>query len=383
MSMSATDPALHIPDAVKRAAAKANSYYEAPPASVPPSSPDPNAPPSAPDPNAPPSAPSPPLQIVAAPGPTPPSQPVPPFQTEPPEPAPAPEASPSSQPAPQVSPPLQPPRAAASADVSPEEWQHRYLSMKGRYDQSQQTLGMMNEQMRQLSSEIMELHRLLNARGAQPATGQPPQPRVTPQERQEYGEPLIDLVSRVAQETVEPQLTLLERENRQLKQTVTQGARQGVFNQLGAAVPGWETINTSQPFLQWLRLRDIYSGEIRKSMLDRAFQAADAPRVIAFFKGFIQDEATATGNVAPAPLPQPPRQAPRVAAVSLGTIVAPGRAHPATGDTQLPVEKPVITHAQIAEFYNDVRRGAYAGHEQLKSDREATIFAATREGRIR
>ena len=109
-------------------------------------------------------------------------------------------------------------------------------------------------------------------------------------------------------------------------------------------------------------------------------QAADAPRVLDFFKRFL-DEEVATGQM-PAPQPTPP-PAPVTAAIPLTTLAAPGRPNPAPGNTQVPDSKPVYTYQDIKDFYEYVRRGVYAGQEQLKQQIEADIFAAQREGRIR
>ena len=120
----------------------------------------------------------------------------------------------------------------------------------------------------------------------------------------------------------------------------------------------------------------------KETTVNAAFQAADAPRVLAFFKGFINDEV-ATGQMT-APTAQPAATpAPRQAAVSLESIAAPGRARPATGDTQVPVDKPIFTRNQIADFYTRVRQGQYNGRDQDKMRDEAAIFAAQREGRVR
>jgi hypothetical protein len=152
---------------------------------------------------------------------------------------------------------------------------------------------------------------------------------------------------------------------------------------LAAEVPNWKQINTNPRFIAWLGLPDVYSGQVRKAMLNAAFQAASAPRVIAFFKGFIADEV-ATGHISAAPPTEPqPAAAPRQPAVPLSTLTAPGRAKPATGDTQVPVDKPIYTRTQIAKFYSDVRRGAYLGREQDKATEEAKIFAAQNDGRVR
>jgi len=74
---------------------------------------------------------------------------------------------------------------------------------------------------------------------------------------------------------------------------------------------------------------------------------------------------------------------PRQAAVDLGTLAAPGRAKPASGDSQVPADKPFITRAQISKFYDDKRRGFYAGREAQAAQFEADLTVAQREGRVR
>jgi hypothetical protein len=345
----AIDESVKIPDSVRRAAEKANSYYTAKP-------------------------------VDGQTAPAEPVQPTVPVQEQAAtEPAPATVAAPVQEPA-----VVQPAPAAPASDAPPvtaEEWQHRYNSMKGRYDQAQQTIGGMQEQLQELGNELIRTQKVLNV---QPATTPAPiTPLITDKDRADYGDGIIDLVRRVAADTVTPQLSALEQQNKLTRQQLGQDRQQLMYSALSLQVPGWEEINRKPEFVQWLRLRDIYSGKIRQEMLNEAFRTADAPRVANFFKGFISDEATTTGNAAPVPQPQAPALAPRQAAIPLETLTAPGRARPATGDTQVPAEKPIFTHAQIAWFYSQVRRGAYNGREAEKAKDEASIFDAQREGRIR
>jgi len=69
--------------------------------------------------------------------------------------------------------------------------------------------------------------------------------------------------------------------------------------------------------------------------------------------------------------------------MTLDTLAAPGRATHATDANSSQDGKPVYTHAEIKRFYNDVRRGAYAGRDADKARIEADMFAAQREGRVR
>src|SRR6185312_10883344 len=50
---------------------------------------------------------------------------------------------------------------AADANVSAEEWRHRFLSMQGRFNAAQRDKGAMEEQMRQLGQELVRTQNLL------------------------------------------------------------------------------------------------------------------------------------------------------------------------------------------------------------------------------
>ena len=298
---------------------------------------------------------------------------------------PTPEPQARSEPAPQPQPdPAPAPDPADNADNrSPEQWKHAFLSMKGRFEQSQVTMGQMQEQLQEVGNELVRATALLNSRQrvSQPEQQQPPKKLITAQDVETYGPELLDTVSRAAREAIEPELNSVKNQNRELQQRLARQTAQGVYTTLDTMVPDWRTINRSPRFHQWCALRDVYSGEVRGKLLNQALRAADAPRMAEFFNGFIRDDI-ATGHRQD-PQAQPAPTPPRVAAVPLDTLVNPGKARPASGDSQVPAEKPVYTHKQIADFYTNVRKGAYEGRLADKNSEEAAIFLAQREGRVR
>lgn len=355
VELAPIDASVKIPESVKRAAAKAESFYKptdsAPPqpASPPPSSQDTVVPAASP-----------------APAPAPEPQPAPQ-----PEPQPAPQPAPQPEPAPQPAPQAQPP--------TPENWEHRYHSMRGRYEQAQTTIGSMQEQMSEMGQELMRIQQVLGNRPA--PQQQQPQKLLTDADVQNYGPELLDVVQRAAKEAVSPDLSRVEQENQRLRAEVAQTKRAGVYEALDAQLPNWRQINNSPRFKQWLRLPDLYSGRVRIEMLNEALQAAQTPRVLQFFKGFIGDEE-ATGQVSTDPQSQAGDNPPRTAAVPLEALAAPGKARPATGNTQLPADKPRYSRDQIKWFYSQQGRQSYVGRDQDRAHDEQAIFAAQREGRV-
>lgn len=299
-----------------------------------------------------------------------------------PEPEPAPAAA-TPEPSPAPAPPAPPPfTAPLTAPVSPDapDWEHRCRSMEGRWRQSQQMVGSLQEQLQQMGDELQRVNTILNQRPPEP-----PRPVVTDAERQLYGDEMLETMARVAASAVAPDVAAVKAENNQLKQKLARVDAQGVYNLLDTSVPNWREINGSDRFKAWCRLPDLYSGVLRGRLLNDAFRAGDAPRVARFFKGFLTEEVVTGQEPAPQPLSGQSPTTPRTAAVELETLTAPGRARPAQGniDPSVPADKPVFTRAQVARFYDDVRRRVYEGRDDEKNRLEQQIFAAQREGRVR
>ena len=323
------------------------------------------------------------------------TQPVaPPAPIAPPVEPPAPIAPPVEPPAPVAPPAHAAPRRAAEIpdEGAPGSYEHRYHAMKGRYDQSQQQVGSLQGQLSEMGDELMRVNQLIQMnpqdrqqamRPGMPSPGQAPRRLLTDDDVKTYGPELIDFVKRAANEAVAPALDQTQSQVRQVSQRVGQTAQAGMMDQLGTSVPDWQPINVDPRFKAWCGSRDIYSGQLRGKLLNAAFQAADAPRVIAFFKGFLNEEQ-ATGQLPVLDAPAAAIPAPREAAVSLDSLAAPGRPKPAGGDRPAgAADKPVFTRVQIASFYTAVRQGAYNGRQADKDKDEAAIFAAQREGRVR
>lgn len=301
-----------------------------------------------------------------------------------PQPVPPP-ATPPAQSTPPEPPQPQPPAPAqGDENLTADQWRHRFLSMQGRYNQAAQSIGVLQEQLQELSDENMRMQQHVRT-----SVPQVPQPQALPsgltaEEVAAYGPELVDVIQRTARAALMPDLQNTQNSVRQVNQQVQRVTVGGVYQVLDQKIPDWRAINISPRFKSWCGSRDVYSGAVRGELLRSAFQAADAPRVLAFFKGFL-DEEQATGQLPdPSLQPQPPA-APRQAAMTLEQLAAPGRAKPATGDNNpgTPADKPIFTRDQIKAFYSAVRQNHYAGREPEKNALEQQIFAAQREGRVR
>lgn len=343
-SLPPVDTGVVLPKSVRRQVAQANSHYKKDELA-----PTPAAPEVPPTPTEPPAA-SPPVAQEAAP-------PAAPASAEPPAPA-----APETPPAPLV------------------DWERKYHSVQGRNAQAQQTISSLRDRMAELEATVASTTR--------PAAAPAPERLVTDKEREEYGPDLIEVIGRRAREELNPLITTLKDEIAELRGNVqgtktqlTKTGRSQLFLDLDKSVPEWRQLNDDQNFLLWLDLPDRYSGVIRQGLFDAALEQNNAPRVAAFFQGFLSEAASvpARADLTPAPVALTP--VPAIPKVSLESFAAPGRAKSSAG-TPPPDEKPFITRAEITAFYADVNRGKYRGNEAEKDRLERMIFDANADGRV-
>jgi len=272
--------------------------------------------------------------------------------------------------------------APAQAD---ESWEHKYKSVHGRYTRSQEQIRQMSEQIQGLQNVIATMQ--ANAASTPSNTSLPDfstERLITPEEASDYGEDFLKVVGKKAREELAPVIGAYQQKITELEQRLqgvsgaqAQDSHQKLMSTLDEKLPNWRDLNTNEEFLSWLQLPDAYSGDIRHNMLKAAYAQGNAHRVLAFFNGFLAEEAA----VAPAQA-EPDYSTTTVPKVPLQNFAAPGRAKTAAS-AHAPAEKPNISRAQVASFYADVAAGRYRGRDAEKNKLEAQIFDAQREGRIR
>jgi hypothetical protein len=261
------------------------------------------------------------------------------------------------------------------------EAERRFTAVSGRFNHSQATVQQMQDQLREMGNELTALHQ---ARQVQPTPQRNGHVQVlTPKDREDYGEELIGFAQRAAREAIFPELQRLREENAQLRGLQVNSTNNALHDALDRAVPAWREIFANPRFAQWLSLPDIYSNRIRSDMLREAAAAGQTARVVSFYQGFLAEEA-ATGQNGQLPGRESP-PAPRPPAVPAMNLAAPGRGSPAASQVNPAAAasgKPILTRAQVTEFYDNVRRGRYAGRQADKDRDEAIVHSAVAEGRV-
>lgn len=283
---------------------------------------------------------------------------------------------------PQGNPPA--PEVPLAPAPSEDSWEHKFKSSEGR-------VRALITQNGQLVDRLSAIEALMEDMRNQPApvpvaAPTPPARLVTPEEENEFGTEMLDVMARRARETLSPELAEMKRQMEAMEAkltgtqtTVKRNARQDMLAHLDANMSDWRRINDLNEFKAWLALPDPYFGVKRHTALLSAFEQNDTPRVLNFFKGFVSELAVTD----PAPdlvLPTPAAEQP--AKPGLASLAAPGRARTPAAVTP-PDEKQIITTADVNAFYDAKRRGAYAGREAEFAQLEQELFKAQREGRVR
>lgn len=192
----------------------------------------------------------------------------------------------------------------------------------------------------------------------------PKESLVKPEEVNEYGEPLVDLIRRAAREEVQAkdaEIAQLKKRMESFDSNLVQTKEVGFYEKLASAVPDWMAVNDDPDFHAWLGEADELTGMSRQAILSEAEEKRDADRVARFFNAF---KKVQQNNAA-------------AASASLESQVAPV----ATRTPESPPSKKIWTRAEIADFYARDRRGELSDADSAAIDAE--IQLAIRERRVR
>jgi len=283
-------------------------------------------------------------------------------------PDPAPPAS--SEPAPATPPAPSEPVAQAtpaptntpSEPASPQgddKWEARYKTLHGKYNAEVPRLhAALKEREGKLESLTEEVEALRSS------LAKPKESLVKPEEVNEFGEPLVDLIRRAAREEVsgkDDEITKLKKRIESFEAQTVQTKEVGFFEKLVQMVPDWMAVNDDPDFHAWLGEVDEFTGYQRQDILSQAEEKRDADRVARFFNAFKkvqQDTAAASSQ-------------------SLESQVAPMT----TRTPEAPKGRKIWTRGEVADFYARARGGEYSDEQEAAIENE--IQLAIRERRIR
>ena len=238
-------------------------------------------------------------------------------------------------------------------------WEQRYKALIGKFNAEVPRLYAGN---RELTSKLQSIEKEMEAIKAAKAT--PKESLVKPEEIQEFGEPLVDLIRRAAREEASAQdaeIQALQSKLERFEASSTKTQEIDFYERLRTSVPDWEDLNKNEGFLKWLSEYDELTGFQRQDSLEDAVRNNDAMRAARFFnkwKEMSVKQAATTSK-------------------SLESQVVPATSTVSTP----PPGKKIWTRGEIQNFYEKVRKGEIADKDMVAI--EADIHAAHLEKRIR
>jgi hypothetical protein len=258
------------------------------------------------------------------------------------------------------------------APVVPEEtWQAKFFTLKGKYDAE---VPRLHAQVRELNTQVQQLITEAQTRAQAPAQ-EPAKTLITEHDKEAFGSDLLDLIDRATETKIagfRDRESQLQSEIAELKgklgrvdETIGSSSKELFIERLAKQVPDWEAMNVDQGFLAWLAEVDPVYGLPRQAALNNAYESLDANRTAAIFKQFKALTAPAVQQNKP----------------NLQSQVAPTRSRTSPAPANSAGDKRIFTQGDIAQFYDQWRRGFIDEAEAVRIEQE--IAVATTEGRVR
>ena len=271
------------------------------------------------------------------------------------------------------------PEEAESADTSPtdvaDEFEQKYKTLRGKYDAE---VPRLHQQVRDLNGKLDELVKSMEAKPEPPTKSKEKVSYVTDADRAEFGEELIDVQRRVAQEVsqeyterMEQQDAVIQKLQEQLAKTGNDVGEMSFTQRLHSVVPDFAEIDNDERWVAWLNEHDPMLRGPRRDQAAAAFQAGDVEAVLHYvnlFKESISEPETA---------PRQQRQ------TELEKQVAPNRSANSVRTQSANQNSKIYSPKEVDNAWTKVRtlntKGKYADAEKL----EAELTAAYMEGRVR
>lgn len=237
-------------------------------------------------------------------------------------------------------------------------------SLKTELSKSEQRYRTLQGMLNAREQDITELRKVIATLGEKPVAAEPVAD-ITNEDKETYGEDLINLIKRVTKAQVAPLFNEVDSRVQSVAQVATTSAMQRFEADLAAAVPDWEDVNNSPEFVAWL-------GKYNLKALNEAYNAMDLQGTAQFFLDFKKLSAPA-----PAPVAEKPAPAPVVD--KLEHLAAPTRSKvtPINPDAN---RGRIWSRADVAQLYRDhaAKRISSAEFDKLEAD----LFKAQTEGRV-
>lgn len=249
--------------------------------------------------------------------------------------------------------------------------------------------GMINKKDEELDA-LRVLFAQMNSVDSKHAQKEAPAPQdfITPEDRKEYGDDLIGMMTKAARAVIAEQMNAIRAELRadveklqgsvqHVEQETAKTAQDLFFDALTKRVPNWKNQNVDPGFLNWLQSADEFSGVSRHQLLQHAVSNSDVERAAKFFLAYTAEVSPEAPAEEPEQVEQPTEQPSKRSKVE--KFVTPGKARSSAPKVDTG-SKRMWSRTEIAKFYDDKMAGRISQKEFEALERD--IFAAQHEGRI-
>ena len=270
------------------------------------------------------------------------------------------------------------PAEVTPADTSPtdveDDFRQKYSTLRGKYDAE---VPRLHQQVREMTEELSAIRKDLSAKKAEPTKPKEKVSYVTDADREEYGEDLLNVQRRVAQEVsqdyedrIGQQDAIIAKLQEKLANTGNQVGEMDFSQRLQQAVPDWSKIDNDERWVAWLNEHDPMLRGQRRVLAQAAFDNGDVEAVSDYVKLW----KASLGE---------PDVAKQTRQNELEKQVAPNRSANSTRTQSAAQSSKIYSPREIDNAWTKVRtlntKGQYAEAEKL----EAELTVAYMEGRVR
>ena len=269
------------------------------------------------------------------------------------------------------------------ADKEPEsddpKWKQKYKTLQGMYDAE---VPRLHQQVKDLNTQLEELKKTVEsandkaAEAKQEAEYERLKNLVTDEERQEFGDDLIEVQRKVArEETAElvKQLEAIKSENAKLhellQQTDSQVSHTSFQHRLTQLVPDFEQVNSDPAWIAWLDENDPLLRAPRRVVAERAYAEGDAESVAHFVNLFRESSGQSTTDTKK-----------KVVKQELEAQIQPSKS--ASSNTPVAPAGKTYTNDQVRNMFLRVTQLNKTGKLDEARKLEAEIDAAYMQGRV-
>ena len=184
------------------------------------------------------------------------------------------------------------PEEVKSADTPPtdveDDFKQKYNTLKGKYDAE---VPRLHQQVKQLTEEISTFRKEMTAKKEEPTKPKEKVSLVTDADREEFGEDLLNVQRKVAQEVAHDYEEKLEQQNKVIKElqdqiagTNKQVGDVGFSQRLMNLVPDFADVDNDKRWIAWLNEHDPMLRAPRRVQAQEAFDKGDAEAIADYVK---------------------------------------------------------------------------------------------------